>query len=286
MKSFDFFKFTDKKSNSREFLQGFFCENGYKIATNAKILVMVKDTYDKNFENHIIAKDNTFINGVFPAYKSVIPLNNSKAVYTKVSTEKLYEVQKALTENKGVYSVHKKLLTAYEKNSNGGAVVLVQGHIFSIAMIERVLYFLSMYPDSEFYMPDRNYKASYLIAGTKDNIKAICVFMPMILDLSEYVLFNGVYFEKQNITLDMLNFIKKYYKNAFERDNLNCLTSKDKKDYACIEKYFSFMCEKVCVETTESISKKVTADSRKRHSKKCKKSLFSDILNFFKKKRK
>ena len=201
---------------------------------------------------------------------------------------KLYEVQKALTENKGVYSVHKKLLTAYEKNSNGGAVVLVQGHIFSIAMIERVLYFLSMYPNSEFYMPDKDNMASYLIEGTKDNIKAICVFMPMIasLDLSKYVLFNDVYFEKQNIAFDMLHFIKKYYKNTFERDNLNCLTSKDKKDYTYIEKYFSFMCEKECVETTENISEKVTVGSRKRHSKKCKKSLFSDILNFFKKKRK
>ena len=103
-KTLDFFKFTvSPKDMQRKFLQGFYCDNGYKVATDAKILVMAKADYPAAQENQIVAKDNSFINGHFPAYKRVIPFyyyTCGENYFKEVDTKELLKIKKALKETK------------------------------------------------------------------------------------------------------------------------------------------------------------------------------------------
>ena len=184
MKSLDFFKFTvSQKDMKRKFLQGFYCDNGYKVATDAKILVMAKSDYPAEWENQIVAKDNSFINGHFPAYKRVTPFYCYDCVddyFKEVDTKELLKIKTALKDTKELFSVHKKLLSTTERESNGGVYVAIGEQIFSKVMIEKVLHFFECYPDSKLYVrKDKSLCAAYLLQGTSENVEAACVFMPL-----------------------------------------------------------------------------------------------------------
>ena len=251
-KTLDFFKFTvSPKDMQRKFLQGFYCDNGYKVATDAKILVMAKADYPAAQENQIVAKDNSFINGHFPAYKSVIPFyyyTCGENYFKEVDTKELLKIKKALKETKELFSVHKKT------DSNVYAVIGSQ--VFSKDMIEKVLHFFECYPDSKLYVrKDNSIDSAYLLQGTSDNVEAACVFMPMQYHFDEIsckcVCINGLYFFKEWTFENISYFLKTYFKKIFDRMELNTLTEKDKKDIEKIKKYFSVMSEKECVEIPE-----------------------------------
>lgn len=249
-KTLDFFKFTvSQKDMKRVFLQGFYCDNSYKVATDAKILVMAKADYPAEWENQIVAKDNSFIEEHFPVYKRVIPFLNTKypwGKYKEVDTKELLKIKKALTETKDIYSVHKKLLSTSEREANGGVCVAFENSVFSKVIIEKVLHFLECYPDSKFYVNTEKLCAAYLLQGTPDNIEAACVFMPMqycIDDLTDLCLkTKGLFFTKEIHSNDNEDYIlKTYFKKVFERKNSNSLTEKDRKDIENVKKYLSVM---------------------------------------------
>lgn len=62
----------DKKE--RAFLTGFYCENGFKIATDGCSLIKIKESYPVEWDKKIInPKTEEEIEGTFPKYEKVIP---------------------------------------------------------------------------------------------------------------------------------------------------------------------------------------------------------------------
>lgn len=76
---FDYYKFVDK-DEVRLIMTGVFHEFGFKVASDAFILVAIKDDYDvSELEGKVVGKDGAFIEGNYPNWRSVIPeLSNGK----------------------------------------------------------------------------------------------------------------------------------------------------------------------------------------------------------------
>ena len=69
---FNLFKYISK-DDYRLALNGIYCGEGYKVATNSYILVYIKEDYAPELESKVVAKDGSLTNSKFPNWKSVIP---------------------------------------------------------------------------------------------------------------------------------------------------------------------------------------------------------------------
>lgn len=70
---FDYYKFVSK-DELRQVLTGVYHDYGFKVATDAFILVAIKDEYDESeLEGKVVGKDGAFIDGKYPNWRSVIP---------------------------------------------------------------------------------------------------------------------------------------------------------------------------------------------------------------------
>ena len=58
---------------TKYFMNGVFYSEGYKVATDGRILAVIKADYSEALEGKIFKADNTEIDGQFPNYKRVIP---------------------------------------------------------------------------------------------------------------------------------------------------------------------------------------------------------------------
>lgn len=58
---------------TRAVLSGVYHDNGYKVATDAIILVAIKSDYPKELEQHIIDKNGAEVHGKYPMWRLVIP---------------------------------------------------------------------------------------------------------------------------------------------------------------------------------------------------------------------
>lgn len=70
---FDYFKYV-YKGLERPIMTGVFHDNGFKVASDAHILIAFKDDYDvSELEGKVVGKDGAFIDGKYPNWRSVIP---------------------------------------------------------------------------------------------------------------------------------------------------------------------------------------------------------------------
>lgn len=70
MQRFNIYNFT---GDYRPILTGVFHDNGYKVASDAIVLVAIKSDYHEELEHHIIDKDGKDVGGKYPAWRTVIP---------------------------------------------------------------------------------------------------------------------------------------------------------------------------------------------------------------------
>ena len=172
-KTLDFYKYVSQ-DKCRAFMCGVYHKDGYKWATNGFIAVKVKTDYPEKFEDKIVSKELTYIDGQFPNVQKVIPDMNDMIEMTDVSpNEVIVNEFKAL---KSIFSIHKKI-------SNNWSIfryVLPNRSTILFNVWECVVHFMECYPDAKLYChkEDTDYrKASenslMLISG--DNLM---VFMP------------------------------------------------------------------------------------------------------------
>ena len=89
---FDIFKIASK-DETRPVMCGVFHDKGYKVASDATVLVAVKDAYDEALEGHILDRTGKDIIGKYPKWESVFPSETSeeKKAYT-LDTAAVYEL--------------------------------------------------------------------------------------------------------------------------------------------------------------------------------------------------
>ena len=71
MKKFNIYNFTSSKMQAA--LTGVYHDNGYKVASDAIVLVAIKSDYPEELEHHIIDKDGKDVPSKYPHWKSCIP---------------------------------------------------------------------------------------------------------------------------------------------------------------------------------------------------------------------
>lgn len=75
---FDYYKYVSKEL-TRPIMTGVSHDNGFKVASDAYILIAFKDDYDVcELEGKVIGKDGAFIEGKYPNWRNVIPDFTSK----------------------------------------------------------------------------------------------------------------------------------------------------------------------------------------------------------------
>lgn len=76
---FDYYKFTPpKKAYYREALKGVYHDSGWKVASDAHIMVALKEEYPEELEGKIVAEDGSFIDATYPAWQKIMPKKPSK----------------------------------------------------------------------------------------------------------------------------------------------------------------------------------------------------------------
>lgn len=80
---FDIYKMASK-DETRPVMCGVFHDKGYKVASDATVLVAVRDAYDEALEGHILDRKGQDIIGKYPKWESVFPSETSeeKKAYT------------------------------------------------------------------------------------------------------------------------------------------------------------------------------------------------------------
>lgn len=73
----------------RPSLSGVFHGEGFKVASDARIMHAQVAEYPEELEGKIVAKDGSFIEGVFPRWKSIIP-NGDGYVEYEIDEKKFY----------------------------------------------------------------------------------------------------------------------------------------------------------------------------------------------------
>ena len=172
-KALDFFKFTVGDKDTRYFLNGVYHEEGFKIATNGRILVMVKSDYEEKFEKVILHKSLVPIEGNFPNYKRIIP-DFSKM--HKIDFD-FMELKKNMKENEGVIKIAKK-----EDSKFPFIYKMPNGCLMSYENLQKLIHFMECYPDSKVYAFEDNKKMLAFVSGKTDSYNALLLVMPLCED--------------------------------------------------------------------------------------------------------
>lgn len=76
---FDYYKFAaPKKGYYREALKGVYHDSGWKVVSDAHIMVALKEEYPEELEGKIVAEDGSFIDDTYPAWQKIMPKKPSK----------------------------------------------------------------------------------------------------------------------------------------------------------------------------------------------------------------
>ena len=87
---FDYFKYVDNTGN-RPVMECVFHDEGYKVASDAHILIAIKDNYPEDFEHKMLHADGSFEKyGAYPKWRSVIPKPDGYEPY-KVDRKAFYD---------------------------------------------------------------------------------------------------------------------------------------------------------------------------------------------------
>ena len=75
MRKLDYYKYTasPRTNKLRPALTGVFHDNGMKVASDAQILVAVKESYPEEFEGKIVGKNGEYVEGKYPKYNLIRP---------------------------------------------------------------------------------------------------------------------------------------------------------------------------------------------------------------------
>lgn len=70
------------KDPLRPVMEGIYHKDGFKVASNAKVLAMLKDEYDAKLESKIIDRNGKEVEGRYPNYLAVMPKYDAKEYTT------------------------------------------------------------------------------------------------------------------------------------------------------------------------------------------------------------
>lgn len=147
----------------RLFMNGVYHDKGFKIATDGRILAMIKDSYPEVMEGKIFDyKLNKELEGQFPNYQRVIPDTKDRV-------------------KKNIFTVDDlKVVTALSKKKRNSdwCVMFDEKYIFSLSILRRVLSFWLAYPNAKLWVSEKESSNGVVneSAMLKDG-ENICVFM-------------------------------------------------------------------------------------------------------------
>ena len=241
-KTLDFYKYVSQ-DKCRAFMCGVYHKDGYKWATNGFVAVKVKTDYPEKFEDKIVSKELTYIDGQFPNVQKVIPEMEDMIEMTDVSPNEV--IVKEFKALKSIFSIHKKI----SNNWSTFRYVLPNNSVVLIPVWECVVHFMECYPDAKLYChkEDTDYRKAMeqslmLISG--DNLM---VFMPAREgsygnnSLGYQWEFDHCFWENHN-ELDFLRILRHIgAKGIDERYQNGNLTDKDNKVIDDLYRYFEIV---------------------------------------------
>ena len=88
---FDYFKYVENRDSIRPIMQCVFHDEGFKVASDAHILIAIKDNYPEEYEHKMLHADGSFEEyGTYPKWRSVIPKPDGYEPY-KVDRNAFYD---------------------------------------------------------------------------------------------------------------------------------------------------------------------------------------------------
>lgn len=88
---FDYFKYVENRDSIRPTMQCVFHDEGYKVASDAHILIAIKDSYPEEYEHKMLHADGSLEEyGTYPKWRSVIPKPDGYEPY-KVDRKAFYD---------------------------------------------------------------------------------------------------------------------------------------------------------------------------------------------------
>lgn len=221
----DFFNFVSSDGFHRN-MEGVYHEKGYKIATDARILVMAKASYESRFEGVILSKELTPIEGSFPNYKRVLP-DFSKMQEISFDFE---QATKDMREAKEFIRIAKKLrrgdLTPYQM-PNGGYVTKDN--------LERIIEFITCYPDARSFCFEDSSKMVAFVSGDLENYEALLLVMPCVVNGGRFAYKNFYFVPTEEKELEKL-LLKIGKKEILSRLKYGTTTKNDQKIIdACLD---------------------------------------------------
>ena len=97
MAKLNYYDFVSTDEN-RYFLTGIYHKDGLKVMTDARVLLVVKESYDPSLEGVILSKDMEKINGQYPNWKKIVPDMSNYVEIPFTLTEKKYKDIKVLVD--------------------------------------------------------------------------------------------------------------------------------------------------------------------------------------------
>ena len=91
--AFNLYEYTHTDEKLRPAMCGVFHDGGFKVASDSKILVACKESYEPEKEGKIIGKDGREITGTFPKWRTVIPYKEESERH-EIDSAKVYDLVK------------------------------------------------------------------------------------------------------------------------------------------------------------------------------------------------
>jgi hypothetical protein len=80
----------------RPVMNGVYYDQGYKVVSDCRVLLAVKESYDESLEGKIEAKDGSFIEGRYPNWRAVIPNDIEGCRHFEINESLFYDKVKDL----------------------------------------------------------------------------------------------------------------------------------------------------------------------------------------------
>lgn len=163
-RKFDLYKIVSNDA-SRPVMGGVFHNNGFKVASDCRVLVAVKETYDEALEGHILDKTGKDITGKYPKWQDLFPKKEDGEVY-QIDTEKVYDLLKAVKAERKAAGKWGNYRRGYVK---------VGEAFFDVEIFAKLATFMDAYGCKEICVQGSRYAA---LCDAPDGSKAI--IMPVV----------------------------------------------------------------------------------------------------------
>lgn len=166
---FDIWKWVYKDETLRPAMCGIFHEDGYKVASESRILVWLKEDYAENLEGRILYKDGRVLDCYkYPRWRDVIPTSNTQVV--KIDIAKFREA----------YNDWKARMKAFKRNATdddpGKGVVKVANTYFLMDLFGKVVDFMDAFGVDEIICNEENNLRSCMVKAGESG----CLIMPIV----------------------------------------------------------------------------------------------------------